>query len=237
MRKARGFTLIELAIVLVILTVIAGGLLVPLTKRIEMQRYEDTRKLLDLAQAALIGYTMSNRISGSNRSYLPCPDINQDGVEDRTGDSCSQQQGRLPWVTLGLNSLDAWGNHIDYAVHDDFSDKSPAKGISNSTKGDFRICAISSNCSGVNLLAEKIPFIVLSRGPNGKGALSANGTLIAWAPATTSADENENLNNGSTYVSRPPTPAESALGEFDDLVVWLSTPALLARICPAGGCP
>ncbi len=260
MRKARGFTLIELAIVLVILTVIAGGLLVPLTKRIEMQRYEDTRKLLEQARETLIGYALSHQVTVDHdadpmtptvtRSHLPCPDADNpgipgfnDGIEDRDANGrCLDSEGNLPWATLGIASVDAWGNRLYYDVRignsltDTNSFTNTSTGISNASNGDMRICASAANCTGANQLAVNIPAVIISRGPNGKGALSANGTLIAWAPATTSGDENENLNNDGTYVSRTITPPESALGEFDDPVVWLSTPTLLARICPAGGC-
>jgi prepilin-type N-terminal cleavage/methylation domain-containing protein len=296
-RRQPGFTLIELAIVMLVLTILAAGILVPLTTNIEMKRYESTYKLLDQAKDALIGYAMTNPINisctckffdaaalppysldtanssctptrtnvptdiaticpatsmspsqtiTSVRHYLPCPDANNDGVEDRdpnAGNNCTASQGNLPWATLGIASIDAWGNRLYYDpqiganASDQNSFTSPTVGIHNTSIAANTICASAANCAGANLLANQIPFVVISRGPNGKGALNANGTLIAWDAATTSADEKANLDNDGVYVSRPPSQAGSALGEFDDLVVWVSTPSLLARLCPSGGCP
>jgi prepilin-type N-terminal cleavage/methylation domain-containing protein len=339
----QGFTLIELAIVMLVLTILAAGVLVPMTANIEMRRYEETKKLLEQAREALIGYAINHSttipgtckctydedlttlfsalpssckslcpvikppsasfvstcqckynhdpnnsldtiasscvvesvveicpaakqpsspdsydigalspISASvTRPYLPCPDADNssipgfnDGLEDRNADgSCKESQGNLPWATLGIASVDAWGNRLFYDVHvgtsatDPNSFTSPAVGIHNTSVASNTICASSTSCSGVNLLANQIPFVVVSWGPNGKGALSANGSLIAWDAASASTDEIQNHNKNGTYVSRPPSQMGSTLGEFDDLVIWVSTPSLLARICPAGGCP
>jgi len=109
-----GFTLIELAIVMVVLTILAAGVLVPLTASIESKRYESTQKILDESREAVIGFTMSshictcsydgagNRTSGStcsisicpatgsintswSRHYLPCPDkTSAFGINDAT---------------------------------------------------------------------------------------------------------------------------------------------------------
>jgi prepilin-type N-terminal cleavage/methylation domain-containing protein len=116
-RGQQGFTLIELAIVLVVLTILAGGLLVPLTKRIEAERIRSTQQTLEDAQQALIGYAMSHR-AADNRPYLPCPDkmtvtnivTNKpnDGLEDRTTGAspgpCEVQEGNFPWATLGIGT-------------------------------------------------------------------------------------------------------------------------------------
>ena len=53
--QERGFTLIELAIVMLVLTILAAGLLLPLTTNIEMKRYEATQKILLEAREALMG--------------------------------------------------------------------------------------------------------------------------------------------------------------------------------------
>lgn len=60
MIRTRGFTLIELAIVLVIITVLIGGLAVPLTAQIQARRIAETKKTLEEAREAIIGYAMSS---------------------------------------------------------------------------------------------------------------------------------------------------------------------------------
>jgi len=53
MKPARGFTLIELAIVLVIVTILIGGLAVPLSAQIQARRIAETKKTLEEAREAI----------------------------------------------------------------------------------------------------------------------------------------------------------------------------------------
>jgi prepilin-type N-terminal cleavage/methylation domain-containing protein len=229
MNAQRGFTLIELAIVMVILTILAGGLLVPLTRRIEVQHIETTRKILDEARDALIGFAMSHS-AGDGRPYLPCPDTNDDGLEDRTGSDCTGTSGNLPWVTLGLASMDAWGNRITYSVTAAFAKNDIGINPGGGMSGDNRICSAADCSAGIDI-ADAIPVVLLSHGANGYGAVSASGTTLT-APA--SANEIENDDGATDFVSRPPGGEGTA--EFDDIVTWIPSSVLFARICP-GGCP
>lgn len=65
MNAQRGFTLIELAIVFVILMVLAGGVLLSLTTQIETRRIANTQKSLAEAREAIVGYALSHQISSS----------------------------------------------------------------------------------------------------------------------------------------------------------------------------
>ncbi len=87
MKQARGFTLIELAIVLVIITILIGGLAVPLSAQIQARRIAETRtrhggsagrpdRLCDEP------HIPHPTLPGEIRHYLPCPDANNDGLED-----------------------------------------------------------------------------------------------------------------------------------------------------------
>lgn len=135
----RGFTLIELAIALAIVTLLLGGLSVPLSKRITEQQYTQTQISIDTAIEALVGFALLNQ-------RLPCPDIstamtdNRDGIEDAltgapttcvigastsafdftlSSDGNGASWGDLPWKTLGLSPpyhSDAWNNRLRYAV-------------------------------------------------------------------------------------------------------------------------
>lgn len=63
MKRTRGFTLIELAIVLVIMTILIGGLAMPLSAQIEARRIAETRKILEDAREAIIGFALSSTTS------------------------------------------------------------------------------------------------------------------------------------------------------------------------------
>ena len=60
MKLQRGFTLVELAIVLVLVTILIGGLAVPLSAQIQARRIAETRASLQAIQEAILGYAMSN---------------------------------------------------------------------------------------------------------------------------------------------------------------------------------
>ncbi|MFP5409183.1 MAG: type II secretion system protein [Gammaproteobacteria bacterium] len=296
MKRIRGFSLIELAIVLVIVTLLIGGLAVPLTAQIQARRIAETKKTLEEAREAIIGYAMSHSISNKCtctynsdgvlaltslppsscnphaspdtwcpktgtpgqsstetyiRHYLPCPDTDANGSETRTGNVCSGASGLLPWVDLGTASQDAWGNRLHYSVENrEYADKS--KGLpgppNNPSERDppysglslKRICS-DSTCT--TLVADNLPAVVLSYGPNGRGARNKNieaSNPTPAPPSNTGADELENINGGPNFVSRDPFKAndENEDGnDFDDLVVWISDGVLRGRVCPPGGCP
>lgn len=54
-------------------------------------------------------------------SYVPCPDTDGDGLENRMDSSgisvCSDREGGLPFNDLGVKDKDAWGNAYYYRVH------------------------------------------------------------------------------------------------------------------------
>jgi hypothetical protein len=78
--------------------------------------------------------------------------------------------------------------------------------------------------------------IVISLGKNGRGAVSANtGAVNPGAPAGT--DEEKNATGPSEFMSRTHSPAGSAAGEFDDIVVWLPRHLLINRMVAAGKLP
>jgi len=115
----RGFTLTEMAVVLVIVALLIGGMLLPLSAQQDIRYVVDTQKQLSDINEALLGFAASKA-----PPYLPCPDTNGDGQEDRAGGTCAAgQEGDLPWATLGLGRQDAWGNAFPYRVHARYSDR------------------------------------------------------------------------------------------------------------------
>ena len=276
MTRSRGFTLIEMAIVLVIITILIGGLAMPLSAQIQARRIAESNKTLDDAKEAIIGYAMSHIVSPPGtctcrymadttldatstcevslcpttgtttltlpitRHYLPCPNQNGDGTEGpRDAGRCLNLVGYFPWVTLGTAAQDAWGNRLLYAVTEKFSNS--ATGFLNTDSGDLQICNASANtgandCTPGNVAAN-VPVVLVSYGPDGWGALNINGNKLA---DPSSNNEKENANTivvDKEFVSRTPSKAGDAAGEFDDLVKWISADQIRGRICPAGGCP
>ena len=121
MKSLRGFTLVEMAIVLVLFGIVTSMGLKMVTANLDNAAYSETKSKQERIKIALIGYLRTN-------GRLPCPDTNlpPDGAEDRTGtspdDTCTaagRNFGVVPYVSLNLTReavLDGWGNYFTYKV-------------------------------------------------------------------------------------------------------------------------
>jgi len=229
--RQSGFTLVEIAIVLLIVGLMLGGMIAPLQSQLEQRRVSDTQRSLDEAREALIGYAMRN-------GYLPCPAISAfDGHEDRNDSGCNKRYGYLPWTTLGLSRLDGWGRVLGYSVTPAFTNNtaffnmSTPRDISLATRGmDGQLVPITDT--------NDIPAVVISFGRNGYGATSDQNTQLADA-GVGNVDEKMNLNSGGVaLVTRPATDNPRAPGgEFDDMLTWISPNILISRMVAAGRLP
>ena len=234
-RRTTGFTLIEMAIVLIILTLVVGGALVPLGTQIELRRRTETRKALDDIKEALIGYAVAN-------SVLPCPSA-VDSSNIPTGfalNACDSTNnfGYLPWATLGVTKQDAWGNLFHYGVSPNFTTS-----FTLTTTRSITIKSRDSTGNQINITnTNDIPAVIISHGANAYGAMSADGILQSTPStfSTNNPDEYTNTTNNPAFFSRIPAPPGTAAaigGEFDDLVAWISPNILYNRMVAAGKLP
>ena len=117
MNKIAGFSLIEMAMGLVIIGLLIGSLLVPGVEQSTQQKIKLTQQTLEEIKTALLGFAEAN-----NR--LPCPAIDSSGREANFTDNIKQEQcdkyddadGYLPWAVLGVGKYDAWGRPFRYRV-------------------------------------------------------------------------------------------------------------------------
>ena len=242
---SRGFTIVEAAVVLLIVGLVVGAIAIPLATQIESRRIEDTNRMLDLAQEKLLAYA-------SKYGYFPCPaDALSNGREpagtDHTTGACPTWQGFLPAAALGWSpldaegyALDAWGgagNRVRYAISNETiagitNPFTRVNGMANAGMGPvasaalFRVCGSGSgvnagvDCGTAQTLASNAAVVTWSVGPNA----ASGGTSIHEA-------QNPNPNGGSAdpiFVSRPRSDASSA--EFDDLVRWIPSSILVGRL-------
>ena len=97
-------------VVVVILTLLLSGLALPLASQLQMRRGEETRRALDEARDALLGFAAAH-------GRLPCPASESSAGEesfaaggDASNGNCSNfYDGFLPGATLGLSPLDMQG--------------------------------------------------------------------------------------------------------------------------------
>lgn len=238
-RSSQGFSLLEMAIVLVLAGLLLGGGLNLATGRIEQQRRQDTRARLALAQEALLGFAMMH-------GRLPCPaSPNSTGEESPVGGGvCTHpHDGLLPAATLGLSGLDSAGylpsawpganSRLRYAVTtSQSSSATTTDGIRQTGIAAFTpnlsICTtaigISSTCGSAPALTNTAVAVVWSEGGN------------AGQPAS-GLDENTNRAASRIFISHPPTGAGTPTGAFDDQLDWLSMHILYGRLIAAGRLP
>lgn len=237
-----GFTLVEMAIVLVIVGLLLGGLLMPLSTQVEQQRISETQKYLDQIKDALLGYAAAH-------GRLPCPATATSlGVESPVGGGVctSPYNGFLPAVTLGLTpvdgagfAIDAWNNRIRYAVTTfNGSAFTTTGGINTTTIGtltpDLNVCASAAGITGTTcgtapLLTNNAPVVIYSLGRN---------AATGGAGIDETANPNPNsVNSDQVFVSHPPATSTATNGEFDDTVTWISPNTLYNRMISAGNLP
>lgn len=241
-----GFTLIELAIVMFIVTLLLGGMLLPLSAQQDVRAYGETQKILAEARDALLGYAMAN-------DRLPCPaSSTSNGVEDPPGGGpCNHPyDGFFPAATLGLAPVDTqgylvdgWGaetvNRVRYSITaanaSAFTTTSGMKTTGMTTlTPDLQICTTgtgmatptpdTASCAANASLATDAVAVIYSLGKN--AASSGSGT-----------DETHNPNPQATAIADRAFVGAQQSSSFDDQLVWLSKSILFNRLVAAGRLP
>jgi prepilin-type N-terminal cleavage/methylation domain-containing protein len=223
--KHSGFTLVEMAIVLVIVGLLLGGMLMPLSAQMEQRRIGETQKALDEINQALIGFAVAN-------GRLPRPATSATNGAERAGCATAAEcTGFIPWATLGVSKLDAWNHIFRYRVALAFTTT-----FALTTAGNITVQTRNSAGTPANLTTTA-PAIVLSHGKNGYGSTADDGTAQPAVPAA-NTDESTNATSTADYISRAPSDNAAATGgEFDDIVAWLSPNILFNRMVAAGKLP
>ncbi len=141
--KIKGFSLVELSIVILILSVFLSTTVSFLAKKSAVDKNAITKERMErIAEALKIYFEKMDLVDGDasdNDGYIPCPSniaaaLNnaQFGVGADNGSNCTQYldasaslnicSGGVPFTTLGLPAqyaFDAWGNRISYVLDRD----------------------------------------------------------------------------------------------------------------------
>ncbi len=243
--RMRGFSLIELAVVLVIIGLLVGGGIAALEVGTERSRRAEQRAQFDAVRAALYGFAMA-------QGRLPCPDVSDplDGREDKDTTvspfECDAAEGALPWADLGVGRRDAWGSPLRYRVttdataEPDFAD-AVASGPATFAIGDQGSVSVSDAAGGGSEVAGSVVAIVVSYGRQGDRLwINDDATLNCPAPGSQgiSAEEAENCNtDGAGEFADPGYRPPDVDDGFDDMMTWIPYPVLTARMVDAGVLP
>jgi prepilin-type N-terminal cleavage/methylation domain-containing protein len=257
LRSQRGMNLVELAISLAVMAIVAAGMLVPLVTQIEQRNVLTTETTIADLIEALLGFAAIN-------GRLPCPataaggtgvEVFAAGGSAATGE-CAAFWGFVPGQTLGITPvdrngyvIDAWNNRIRYAV------LSTSLGTGPTTRPYTRTNGLrTATLAAIQTAVAASPPVLLQVCGSGVGVtagvscnaaptLTASAVVVLWSPGPnasttggTGTDEAQNAtSNDALFVSR--TRSDDATNPFDDVVSWLGINTLVNRMVAAGQLP
>lgn len=141
-KQSPAFTLVEMAIVLVIVGILLAMVMGAGSAVLDNQKRKNVRERLDALDTALANFVAVNK-------RLPCPADGRvvsgaagAGVETVVAGNCSpatQLHGVLPWVTLGLSEQEAsdpWNARLSYRVDPALAASAPQALLMNMSNCD-----------------------------------------------------------------------------------------------------
>ena len=150
----KGFTLIEMAFILVIIGILVGMGAELLPMLVKQSKLKETRAIVKEVKTAITGYALA-------KGSLPCASTTEDGSEDN-----GTYIGYLPYADLGINGNDSYQGTLFYAVDPYLADtdidtpeefKTALSELINGTPSPDLFC------DGTNI---KAAFVVFSAGKN-----------------------------------------------------------------------
>lgn len=263
-KSQTGFTLIEMALALLIMGLVVGGGLNLMSSQMESQKLKETQSILEEAKTVLIGFAVAKR-------RLPCPasatSLGQESFCTNAAPAacgaalvspaampahgrCSNPyNGFLPAAALGLSptdeqgyATDAWGiapNRIRYAVTEaNASAFTQVDGMKTVTMAvltpNLYVC---TSATGITATTCGTATALTSTAPAVIYSLGKNAPLGGTGTDETANSNPNSANNDPVFVSHTPMPLGAANGEFDDIVIWLSPNILYNRMVQAGQLP
>lgn len=244
-----GFSLVEVAIVLVIIGTVLLSLMSTLSSQIDQRNFDDTRRRLDQARELVLSFAIV-------KSRLPCPATAASAGDELPsgGGTCNTNYaGWLPARAIGYQqvdsggyAVDAWGNRIRYVVSSTqwgttpfarftkqhvSGDATAAWSLTNAPS-DLVVCGSatgvnSTSCNTAPVVTNQgvLVAIIFSTGKNG---------ALTCASCT---DEAANNGTDQVFVYHTPTPSSATGGEFDDQFTWITVGELYGKLIAGGVLP
>ncbi len=235
-RSMLGFSLIEMAVVMVVLGLALGGLLAPLSLQMESADKKQAQADLKTIKEALIGHAMAE-------GRLPCPDTNGDGQENTQTVSgqevCVRAYGSLPYHALAVGRQDPWNQPYAYFVTAEFADDDESTpSCATAPSGvSFALCAAGNlevlDNSG-NAIAQQLPAIILSHGKTRLENAATNKARSIVEARNFNPDQHP---DGTADSKRQQGYSDKVGFEFDDVVEWVPHSVLKAKMVSAGRLP
>jgi prepilin-type N-terminal cleavage/methylation domain-containing protein len=200
----KAYTLVELSIVLVVISVFISSGLKIFTNNIVQTKTVNTKEKMQIVYKALAEYLMENKKLPRPADLAKSRDSDANIYDESINcDSTNFCFGAVPIVKLHLSSNfaeDDFGNKILYVVDSRFS-----KSSANFNALNF------SNDGDRGIINNTFIMLLLSSGSNSCGSYKING--IQNDACNPDADENENADNDISFILNSTDP------DFDDIII------------------
>lgn len=217
--KAPGFSLMEMALVLIIIGLIGGVTLPTLKIMLEGQRARTTAQHQDQILYALASFANQNK-------FLPHA-ADPTASQGRQDTATKRRRGIVPFADLGLPesiAKDGYLNWFTYVVDDYYtvpSERSVAEAISQPSIS--KLCMTHTYLTALRIrgLQDNVALALISHGPKGRGAYP---DPLVNPPL--GAEEQQNTTSDREIIDRPISYDPSH--PFSHKVVWATSRNLLA---------
>jgi len=257
LNRQQGFSLLEMAIIVLVIGLLMGSVMMPLSVSVEQRRMSATKEQLTAIKEQLLGYAV---IYGN----LPCPaqfyefDGTNDAEVGLPDSSLCTEEGYLPWRELGIGRYDAWGrpfryrvDNVDYTASiENFSGTSSENRLrirtiryASDTSDDFTWLTVKSDDT-------RVAAVIFSCGMNGRPdptAPSAGDTSPKVTLDYTYSNDADDARNTQQSCTNPNAGSWNATdvyiqneyieNGFDDILTWVSRNRLMNRLIAAGQLP
>jgi len=230
MRSSSGFTLLELAVVLVIVSLMVGFGLQAFDKAGEQECYKVTEERLDTINRALQDFLAANKRLPKPAARTYGSSQPQFGYELATNDTAligvngSVLFGAIPHATLNLPiayAADCWGNKFTYLVTNTLTSADPSTGYGSGANGTITLR--SGTIAAPNTQSTEVAYAVISHGMDGFGAkpLAAGNNANDFCTVNTGKIDTENCDNANTVIfNSSRNIAKGSATYFDDLLIY-----------------
>lgn len=262
-RRNQGFSLVEIAVVLVIIAILATAIGVPLASQLDQQKTKDTEKQLELVKEAIYGFAMAN-------GRLPCPASASSAGQERfcsvdsavacgaaqpaysangrcfTSSSVPPVDGFVPTATLGLTPVDSNG-----FMQDGWADGTTARrlryAVSQNTVGGFTnaltrsdgiksatMASVAGTTDYLYLCAPGLATVPTINCGTAQELTKLAPFVVYSLGKDASNTSPDSANNQNNDIVFT---SGGQIAGFDDIVTWGSLNTLFARMVQAGKLP
>ena len=235
----QGFTLLELSIVIIIISILSAMAVSSSLGVLENARQASTERKMQQIEQALLQYRIANdrlpcpanltvtsgnstfgtEVADTGNSTTRCGNANF-SAQNSAGTAIAVAEGGVPAVTLGLPAdfmYDGWGNRLDYAVKVDMT-----------YPGSFTGTPVGALCGGITVstgpgypagttLSSNALYVLASHGANGHGAYTKNGVIVNASSSNSDEQTNCHCNSSAavttytaTYVQEAPVTQDTS---------------------------